>query len=181
MLDFETYPIIAAVRTREDFDAAINSDVQAVFLLSVSLSKVSEFLERAHEKGKLLFIHVDFVNGLSNDAHGVKYLASMGIDGIISTRSNVISAAAECGLLSVQRFFMIDSRSVDTALETLSGSKASMVEIMPGVAYKAISRIRKHVKIPIIAGGLIDKKDECFKALGEGASMISTGAHELWQ
>ena len=98
MLDFETYPIIAAVRTKDDFDAAINSDVQAVFLLSVSLSAVAEFCEKAHEKGKLLFIHVDFVNGLSNDAHGVKYLASMGIDGIISTRSNVISAAAECGL-----------------------------------------------------------------------------------
>ena len=181
MLDFETYPIIAAVRTMEDFLFAIDSDIQTVFLLNTELSKVPEYCELAHRKNKLLFIHLDFVNGLSNDAHGVKYLASMGIDGIISTRSNVISAAHECGLMSVQRFFMIDSRSVDTALETLSSSKASMIEVMPGIAYKAISKIKKHIKIPIIAGGLINSKDECFKALNEGASMISTGEHSLWQ
>ena len=181
MLDFETYPIIAAVRTEEDFNIAINSDIQTVFLLSVELAQVPQYVKAAHESNKLLFLHLDFVNGLSNDAHGVKYLASMGIDGIISTRSNVISAAHECGLMSVQRFFMIDSRSVDTALETLSSSKASMIEVMPGIAYKAISKIKKHIKIPIIAGGLINSKDECFKALNEGASMISTGEHSLWQ
>lgn len=181
MLDFETYPIIAAVRTEKDFNIAINSDIQTVFLLNVELSQVSEYVTNAHKNNKLLFLHLDFVNGLSNDAHGVKYVASMGIDGIISTRSNVISAAHECGLMSVQRFFMIDSRSVDTALETLSSSKASMVEIMPGIAYKAISKIKKYIKIPIIAGGLINTKDECFKAIDGGASMISTGTHSLWQ
>ena len=181
MLDFETYPIIAAIRTEQDFHIAINSDIQTIFLLSVELSQVPQYAKIAHENNKLLFAHMDFVNGLSNDAHGVKYLASMGIDGIISTRSNIISAAHECGLLSVQRFFMIDSRSVDTALEALSSSKASMIEIMPGIAYKAISKIKKSIKIPIIAGGLISSKDECFKALGEGASMISTGEHSLWQ
>lgn len=181
MLDFETYPIIAAVRTEDDFNIAINSDIQTIFLLSVELSQVSQYVKTAHENNKLLFVHMDFVHGLSNDAHGVKYLTSMGIDGIISTRSNVISASHDCGLMSVQRFFMIDSRSVDTALETLSSSKASMIEIMPGIAYKAIAKIRKHIKIPIIAGGLINSKDECFKALNEGASMISTGEHSLWK
>ena len=181
MLDFEIYPIIAAVRSTHDFDVAIHSNVQAVFLLNTNLSQVLSFCQKAHENQKLLFVHVDFVNGLSNDAHGVKYLASLGVDGIISTRSNVISAASECGILSVQRFFMIDSRSVDTALEALSNSRASMVEIMPGIAYKAIAKIQDHVSIPIIAGGLVNKKEECFKALNEGASMISTGTHELWQ
>ena len=181
MLDFETYPIIAAIRTEEDFNIAISSDIETVFLLSVELSQVPQYVKAAHENSKLLFVHVDFVNGLSNDAHGVKYLASMGIDGIISTRSNVISAAHECGIMSVQRFFMIDSRSVDTALETLLSSKASMIEVMPGIAYKAISKIKKHIKIPIIAGGLINSRDECFRALNECASMISTGERSLWQ
>ena len=181
MLDFETYPIIAAIRTEEDFNIAISSDIETVFLLSVELSQVPQYVKAAHENSKFLFVHVDFVNGLSNDAHGVKYLASMGIDGIISTRSNVISAAHECGIMSVQRFFMIDSRSVDTALETLLSSKASMIEVMPGIAYKAISKIKKHIKIPIIAGGLINSRDECFRALNEGASMISAGERSLWQ
>ena len=180
MLDIENYPIIAAVKTDTDFQIAIDSGVQTVFLLSSDILTLSDKIQMAHSAGKLLFVHMDFVDGLSNDPAGVKYIASKGIDGIISTRSNIISAAAEHGLMSVQRFFMIDSRSVDTALDTLRASRASMVELMPAIAYKAIERISHASKLPVIAGGLIEQKDEIFKALGAGASMISTGKRELW-
>ena len=75
---------------------------------------------------------------------------------------------------------MIDSRSVDTALETLRSSKADMVEIMPAIAYKSIGKIKANINIPIIAGGLIEHKDEVFQALNSGAAMISTGKKEIW-
>ena len=103
-----------------------------------------------------------------------------GIDGIISTRASIVAAAHECGIASVQRFFMIDSRSEQTALDTLKGSRADMVEILPGIAYKSIEKIKSNVRIPIIAGGLIEHKDEVFAAINAGASVISTGNCELW-
>lgn len=180
MLDFENFPIIAAVRSDDDFKRALASEVQTVFLLSSNILTVEDFANRAHKSGKLLYVHVDFVDGLSKDAAGVRYLATKNIDGIISTRSNVISVAHDCGISSIQRFFMIDSRSVDTALDTLKTSKADMVEIMPGIAYKTIKRIKDRSGIPIIAGGLIDHKDEVFAAISAGASVISTGNCELW-
>ncbi len=180
MLDYENYPIIAAVKSDTDLEAALASEVQAIFLLSSDILTVHLKAEQVHAKEKLLFVHMDFVDGLSNDASGVRYLATKGIDGIISTRSNIISAASDCGLSTVQRFFMIDSRSVDTALESLRVSKADMAEIMPAIAYKAISRIKSNSRVPIIAGGLIEQKDEIFSALGAGASMVSTGKRELW-
>ena len=180
MLDFENFPIIAAVRSDDDFKRALASEVQTVFLLSSNILTVEDFAKRAHESGKLLYVHVDFVDGLSKDAAGVRYLATKKIDGIISTRSNVISVAHDCGISSIQRFFMVDSRSVDTALDTLKTSKADMVEIMPGIAYKTIKRIKDRSGIPIIAGGLIDHKDEVFAAISAGASVISTGNPELW-
>ncbi len=180
MLDFENYPIIAAVKTEGELEKAVISTVEAVFVLNSNLLSIQEIIDIVHSNNKQVYIHVDFVEGLSNDASGVKFLAKMGVDGIISTRSNVISAASECGISSVQRFFMLDSRSVDTALDTLCHSKADMVEIMPGVATKAIERIKRRTSIPIIAGGLIDKKEEIFSALRAGASMISTGKSELW-
>lgn len=178
--DFELDPIIAAVRTKEDYAAALKSDVKCIFLLSSNISEMDTLAEKAHDANKLLFIHMDFADGLSKDAAGVVYLATKNIDGVISTRSNIISAAKECGLFAIQRFFMIDSRSVDTALETLKQSKADMVEIMPALAYKSIARIKKNINIPIIAGGLIEFKEEIFSALGAGASMVSTGKQELW-
>ena len=180
MFDVENYPIIAAVRTEEDFSAALLSEVEAIFLLSSDIITVQAHAESAHMHGKQLFVHMDFVDGLSKDAAGVRYLATKGIDGLISTRSNVISVAAELGITSVQRFFAIDSRSVDTALESLRASKADMIEIMPGIAYKAIERVCAKVNIPIIAGGLIDQKEEIFHAINAGASMVSTGKRELW-
>lgn len=180
MLDYENYPIIAAVKSEKDFISALLSEVQTVFLLSSNILTVEEFSVKAHTAGKLLFVHMDFVDGLSKDASGVRYLATKNIDGIISTRSNIISAAADCGISSVQRFFMIDSRSVDTALETLRASKADMVEIMPAIAYKSIGKIKANINIPIIAGGLIEQKEEVFQALRAGAAMISTGKKDLW-
>ena len=55
-----------------------------------------------------------------------------------------------------------------------------MIEIMPALAYQSIKRIREKSNIPIIAGGLIEYKEEIFSALGAGASMVSTGKQELW-
>lgn len=180
MLDYENYPIIAAVKSEADLTSALTCEVQTVFLLSSNILTLEAYIDKAHKAGKLLYVHMDFVDGLSKDAAGVRYLATKGIDGIISTRSNIVSAAAECGVSSVQRFFMIDSRSVDTALESLRTSKADMVEIMPALAYKSIARIKASIKIPIIAGGLIEHKDEIFNALNAGASMVSTGKTDLW-
>ncbi|MBE6550555.1 MAG: glycerol-3-phosphate responsive antiterminator [Ruminococcaceae bacterium] len=180
MLDFDNYPIIAAVRSDEDLEAALKYDVQTIFLLSSGIMTIDSVLKKGHDAGKLIFVHMDFIQGISNDAPGVKFLATKGIDGIISTRANIISAAHDCGIDSVQRFFMIDSRSVETALETIRASRASMVEIMPGIAYKSIEKIKRNVRIPIIAGGLIEHKEEVFKALSHGASAVSTGKRELW-
>ena len=180
MLDIENHPIIAAVKTDNDFMTAIDSDVQTIFLLSSDILTLSDRIATAHKAEKLLFAHMDFVQGLSNDTAGVKYIATKGIDGIISTRSNIISAASEQGIMSVQRFFMIDSRSLETALDSLRSSRADMVELMPAIAYKTIEKVSRSVRIPVIAGGLIEQKDEIFKALGAGASMISTGKRELW-
>ena len=179
-LDYENYPIIAAVRSRADLEAALSSEVQTVFLLKSNIMEIEAVANRTHECGKLLFIHVDFADGLSKDAAGVRYLSTKGIDGIISTRTGIISAAKEAGIPCIQRFFMVDSRSVDTALEALRQSKADMIEIMPALAYKSITKIKKNIHIPIIAGGLIDSRDEVYKAIGAGASMISTGCQDLW-
>ena len=168
-LDYENYPVVAAVRSESDFELAISSEVQTVFVLKANIMEVEDLVKRAHAKGKLLFFHVDFVDGLSKDAAGV-----------ISTRTGIICAAKELGITCIQRFFMIDSRSVDTALESLKQSKADLIEIMPALAYKSITKMKHSVNTPIIAGGLIEFKEEVFCALNAGASMISTGKKELW-
>ena len=83
-------------------------------------------------------------------------------------------------MFSVQRFFAIDSRSLETAIETLKVSKPDMIEIMPGICEKAIKKMRSSADIPIIAGGLIETEEEISAVIKSGASGISTGTKSLW-
>ena len=180
-LHFDESPIIAAVKTAEELTRAIDSDVETVFLLHATLSTLSRRIELARRAGKRLFIHMDLVEGLSKDAAGVEFLASMKPDGLISTRSGCIHAAREAGITCIQRFFMVDSRSVSTALESIRQTRPDMIELLPGIAYKTITRMAAETDVPVIAGGLIETKEEIFKALSAGAAAISTGARELWK
>ena len=180
VIDFNDTPIIAAVRTQEDFKRALSSNVNTVFLLSSNIINVERQTEEAHASGKRIFVHIDFLDGISKDTAGVSYLATKKIDGIISTRSSIIKCASERAIPSIQRFFMVDSRSVDTAIEAMRTSRPTMIEIMPAVAYKTITKIKNSIDIPIIAGGLVEKKEEIFAAISAGASGISTSVCEMW-
>lgn len=82
--------------------------------------------------------------------------------------------------MTVQRFFILDSRSVSTAFESIKTSKPDMIEIMPGLMTRQITYFADSTDIPVIAGGLIETKDDVISALSAGASAISTSRSELW-
>lgn len=180
MINFEQTPIIAAVRTKDDLIFALNSPIEIIFLLNSNILILKEIVEQVHSKHKKLFIHIDFTEGIGKDKFGLKFISSLGIDGIISTRTNIIKNAKNYGLETVQRFFIVDSHSIDTAVEAIMSSKPDMVEIMPGIIQKIILNFKTKVKMPIIAGGLIETKSDIIDALKTGASAISTGKKELW-
>ena len=75
---------------------------------------------------------------------------------------------------------MVDSRSVDTALDSLRSSRPDMIEVMPAIAYKTITKIKNLTSVPIIAGGLVEEKSEIFAAFNAGASGVSTAAKNMW-
>ena len=178
---FENGRIMAATRSDEDFLRAVAGVPEVIFDLDPDLMNISAKVKRAHEAGKKYLLHIDLAKGLGKDESGIRFLKRISVDGIISTKVGVIKLAREQGILSVQRFFIVDSQSVNTTLEGIKASKPDMIEIMPGIATKAITRLSRHVSVPIIAGGLLDEKKEIFAALGAGAAAVSTGAAELWQ
>lgn len=174
----ECFPIIAAVRDNK-FDAALQSPCDVLFYLEARLSTIHARVRLAHEAEKLLFVHIDLADGIGRDKEGLLYLASCGVDGVISTRGQMIRTAKDLGLLTVQRFFALDSQGMDSVQEMLKNTAPHMMEIMPGVIPKAISRFAAG-NIPVIAGGLIDLKQEVTAALSSGATAISTGCKDLW-
>ena len=104
----------------------------------------------------------------------------IGVDGICTTRSNIVKATRELGLISLQRFFMIDSHSVSTSIESMKISEPDIVEIMPAIVTKKIREFSSLVDVPVIAGGLAETEEEVRDALAAGADCVSTGESELW-
>ena len=172
--------VIAAVRTDEDFGRAVDSSVGCIFLLSSNIMTIKDRLESAHKAGKKVFVHIDMSDGIGRDNAGVAYLAKLGVDGIITTRTGIIRAVRESSLPCVQRVFAIDYQATQTSAGAIGNHRPTYIEIMPGVIPKVISRFRAETDIPIIAGGLVETAEEVSAALKSGALAVSTSNKALW-
>lgn len=174
----ECCPIIAAVPDTR-FSLALSSPAEVIFNLKANLLTVKEQIKAAHAADKAVFVHLDLADGIGKDKTGIEFLVNCGVDGIISTRGQLIRAAKERGLLTVQRFFTLDSQGLDGIAEQLRTVSPDFIEIMPGVIGKTVARFASG-DIPVIAGGLIETKAEVTEVLGHGAVAVSTGKKELW-
>ena len=180
MTIFDNRKVAASVRSEEDFRAALKSDVEVIFMQNSDILNVKEQIIDVHEAGKKIFIHMDFAEGIGKDRAGLNFVKLMGADGILTTKTGMIRAARETGLITVQRFFIVDSHSVDTAVESIKIAKPDIVEIMPGVVEKKIKEFALKVDTPILAGGLIEFEDEVDRAIDAGARAVSTANIKLW-
>ena len=172
----EISPIIAAVRD-DGWEDALASPAEVIFYLKANLLTVRQRVTEAKQNGKALFIHIDLADGIGKDRTGIEFLAQCGVEGIISTRNQLISIAKEKGLLSVQRFFALDSQGIESLRDSVG--TADLLEIMPGIVPKIIEKFAKGGAV-VIAGGLIETKDEVLAALKAGATAVSTGKEALW-
>ena len=90
----EAYPIIAAVRDEEGMVGALASPVKVIFLLSGTLSNIRSRINQVKESGKLVFVHLEMMSGLSKDQAAVEFLhMEMKPTGILTTKPNLIQKA----------------------------------------------------------------------------------------
>ncbi len=174
-------PVIAAVRSRDRLLKAICSPVDIIFILKSTIFEVEKSIDMAKKHNKFCAVHFDFIDGLGGNGNAVDYLFQRcGADGIISTRSQPIKYAVSRGYCGVQRFFLIDSMSVDTAISVIEATKPTIVEIMPGIMHNVTEVFCNRVKTPVIAGGMINNLEDVHMALKKGAHGISTSNENLW-
>jgi glycerol uptake operon antiterminator len=182
LASIEQNPVIAAARTEDDVNAAIGAGVSVIFLLHCDIFNVQDLVDRIRESGKFVFIHMDLLEGLGKDQKAVEYIARVvRPDGIISTKTPHIKHAKDAGLFTIQRFFLLDSQSFDQTIKTAKASMPDMAEIMPGLMPAVIKKVCSLLELPVIAGGLIESKEDIVEILKAGAIGASTGRKELWQ
>ena len=179
---FREHPVIASIRNDSDFKYALNSKVAALFILHGDIFNLPQIIKECKKHNKLVFLHMDLIKGIGRDKEGIIYLARKELcNGIVSTKSNLITAAKKEGLIAIQRLFLLDSAALKTGEQLLKNNQPDAVEILPGIAAPYfIEHVYKELLCPIIAGGLISDKIEIEKLFQKGILAISTSRKELW-
>lgn len=178
----ERAPIIAAIKDTDRLDAAIDAGPAIIFLLTSNIFNLKEVIDRVKKANIYVCVHFDLVEGLSRDTTGLKYLIdTMKPDGIISTKGNLIKYAKDQGVFSIQRFFLLDSLNMTTAVKSILVNQPDAVEILPGVMHKITKQMVEKTHAMVITGGLIQDKEDVINSLKAGAKGISTSREEIWR
>lgn len=178
----ERNPIIPALKNDQDLKEALESGSEIVFIIMANLMNIEDIVSKLKKEGKIVFVHADMIEGLSSSNYGVEYLVNhIDLDGIITTKHNMVAFAKKKNIPVIQRYFILDSFSFKNTVMHIRENKPDAVEILPGLMPKIIKRICNLVNLPVITGGLIDEKEDVMNALRAGAEGISTTKKELWQ
>ncbi|MEW9699772.1 glycerol-3-phosphate responsive antiterminator [Paenibacillus sp. SI8] len=177
----KSYPVIASITEAEQITKALKSGVQRVNLMTGTINNLQQIIEQLHDAGKEVFVHIEMVGGIGRDASSIQYLADVfRVDGIVTTKSNAVTAAKQAGIKSIQRFFAIDSYAVETAARIVKTCDPDEVELMPGLMPRVIRDVKMKIKQPLIVGGLIRHEEEITQALENGADYVSIGDSRFW-
>lgn len=175
-------PVIAAARDLAGAKAAAEGESAAIFLLGGSILTLPAMVLAAKSTGKRVFAHLDLLEGLGHDHVAVEWCAKYAKpDGVISTRAPMLRCAGDCGLLTIQRLFVMDSSSLRNGIRQLQKGAPDIVEVLPGLVPKAISQLCMALpKSEIIAGGMVTEAEDVAMALRAGAIGVSTSVEALW-
>ncbi len=175
-------PVIAAVNDVKKFEEALESKCEIIFLLTGSIFNLGTLVEKARQHEKLILVHLDLLEGFSRDAISLKYIHDyIHPDGIITTRNSLVKKAKESNIFVIQRLFLLDSLSLKTGIKAIRESKLDAVEVLPGLMPGIIRKIVKETRAPLIAGGLIEEKEDVIDCLKAGAIGVSSSNSSIWQ
>jgi len=176
---FEQVPIVAAAKSEEELNQCLQSRSGVIFLLFGDLCSVPQLVRRVKEVGKIAIVHLDLIDGLAPKDVSVDFIArATEADGVISTKSSLIRYAKQKGLLTIQRYFLLDSRVLDNL--SRNGCPADFLEVLPGVMPKIIKHLTATIDKPLIAGGMIRDKEDVLAALSAGAVAVSSTNDKVW-
>src|SRR6266567_5550022 len=175
------YPVAAAMKSPEDMQTALDSDAILLFLLKGDAFQLAPFVVQAHERGKGFVVHVDLVSGIGKDRAGIQYLHQIGIDAIITSRSQLVSAGHAEGLTTIQRLLLLDDSALETGVRTIARAAPDIVEVLPGIIFPEMApTLRQLLPGPFIAGGFIRTTADVARIQAAGALLSSSSTYELW-
>lgn len=175
------YPVAAALKSHEDIQVALDSDAQLLFLLKGDAFQLEPFVAQVHQRRKGIVVHVDLVSGTGKDRAGIQFLHQIGVDAIITSRSQLISAGRAEGLVTIQRLLLVDDSALETGVRTIERAAPDFVEVLPGIIFPEVAPLLQQLLPgPFIAGGFIRTAADVARIQAAGGILSSSSTSALW-
>ncbi len=173
--------VIPSVTDHQHIDLAIQAPSPIVFLLTGDLITTKRYIDELKAGKKEVFLHLDLIDGISSGKSVLEFVSTIWEPtGIITTKPNLVKEAKRFNLMTIQRVFAIDHGALQKGENIANTFRPDAIEILPGVVPKLIDKMSQQTEIPIIAGGMIDEKEEILSVLKAGALAASVSKCSLW-
>ncbi|MGO3049643.1 glycerol-3-phosphate responsive antiterminator GlpP [Staphylococcus casei] len=173
--------ILPAVRSMKDLEKLTQTDYKECVLLDTHIGHVKSIMELLKKNHVETYMHIDLIKGMSHDEFACEYIIqNYHPKGIVSTKTKVINKAKALNTITVFRVFILDSHALNRSIELIKRVEPDFVEVLPGIATKAIQIINEETDTSVIAGGLINDIEEVDVAIENGAKYITTSDRKLW-
>lgn len=170
-----TYPIVASVRNLPDFNKAINSKSDNIFLLTGNIFNLREISNQAYEKNKNIFLFIDNIEGFSRDTWGLDFIAkNIPLGGIISSKISILKLSKEMGIFTLGLYPIFDSMELERSIESITEVRPHIGIVSPGIIPKIIKEVSTRTHLPLIASGFIRSKEDVINAMNQGAIGVAT-------
>lgn len=177
----ENSPIIAAIKDSDGLSQCKSSESQVVFILFGDICNIGDIVSEVKASGKIAMVHIDLITGLSSKEIAVDFIKKYtAADGIITTKPALIKRAKELNLYTILRLFVIDSMAYENIQRQLKSAKPDLIEILPALMPKVVSKICKLSNTPVIAGGLVSEKEDIMDLLNAGVTSVSSTNPQIW-
>ena len=180
----KTGRIIPVMRTMRHFKRLLECPAEvAIVGRETTLVNLPRIAAALRERNKAVWVDLDLVEGIKNDAAGVDFLKKrVGADGLISTRTEAILAGRREGLTSVLKTFVHDEASLVMIRKNVLSACPDIVDLIPGAAVLyALSTLSEVRHIPLHVSGILPPEEAGREALFQaGIRAIHTGDPVLW-
>lgn len=166
--------IILTISTVKDFEKFLEMNIEYCVLMDLHIGMLQSLIAKAHAHRKKVLLHMDLMQGLSNDEMGCEYACQyLQVDGVISTKSKVVKKAMEKKRIGVLRLFLMDTRSLNKGINLCQECNPDFVEVLPAIAPAILPKIKELTGQKLMSGGLLSSIEEMERCFQYGAEAIT--------
>ena len=143
------------------------------------INSLPSIMSILHKRGRRAMLHHDSVKGIAKDKEGMAWLRRIGVDAIITMKSQNLKMIRDNGIITVLGTFLIDSAAVNQAVQSIRSGKPDVVNIMPMTVPGAVYRKIIHEHPCVISGGLGCDHGIIQQSLDFGALACIVTDHQL--